>query len=133
MSANKDRGTRWESTLREFFLSVGIACYRAVQAGRRDVGDLHGLSPFVGQAKDWDDMVAAVRVGTDAVQTQAVNAGEPFGVNFVKRRRAGVDRGYAVMTVSTFARVLRRLRAAESRLAVLDPDGYADHLTDHGA
>jgi len=125
------KGTKWESTLRDFFQSVGIKAYRPAQAGRRDEGDLHGLSPFVVQAKDWKDTTAALRVGTDGAQLQAQAAGEPFGVNIVKRARKNVRDGYAVMRVETFAQVLLRLRAAESALAVLDPDRYQDHVQEH--
>lgn len=132
-NANQDKGKRWERALRDYFRGRGIAAYRPAQEGRADVGDLHGLSPFVGQAKDWADLAGAVRAGTDGAVDQATRAGEPFGVNLVKRRRAGPDRAYAVMTGDTFVRVLLRLRAAESLLAVLDPDRYADHLTKHGA
>lgn len=128
---NKAKGTRWEAALRDFFRDVGIQAYRPAQEGRGDVGDLHGLAPFVGQAKDWDDTLAGIRVGLDGVQTQAANAHQSFGVNFVKRRRAPVGRGYAVMTVTAWARMLLRLRSAESRLAALDFDSYEEHLEAH--
>ena len=130
-SRNKAKGTRWERDLRDYFRSVGIQAYRPAQEGRGDVGDLHGLAPFVGQAKDWEDTVAALRVGTDGAQVQAKNAREPYGVNFVKRRRAAVEKGYAVMPVATFARLLLRLRSAESLLAALNFEVYEDHLARH--
>lgn len=125
---NKAKGSRFEAALREWFRAVGIAAYRPAQEGHHDVGDLHGLSPFIGQAKDWENVTAALRVGVDGAQTQARHAGEPFGVAFIKRRRAGIGACYAVLTVSTFAQVLLRLRAAEAHLARLDPDAYTEHV-----
>jgi hypothetical protein len=114
---NKAKGTRWESAVRDFFRSVGIPAYRATQEGRLDVGDLHGLDPFVGQAKDYADTVTALRVGVEGAEVQARNAGRDYGVAFVKRARASTERGYAVLTIGTFAKVLRRLREAEDELA----------------
>lgn len=125
---HKAKGTEWEAALRGFFRALGIPAYRATQEGARDVGDLHGLDPFVGQAKNWADTVAALRVGTDGAEVQAVNAGRDYGVNFVKRARAPVGRGYAVMTVRTFALVLKRLQMAETALAFSSPPTYQAHL-----
>lgn len=128
---HKAKGTRWESALRDFFRLVGLPAYRPAQEGRLDVGDLHGLDPFVGQAKDYRDTVTALRVGVDGADAQAVNAGRDYGVAFVKRARAATAQGYAVTTVATFAAVLLRLRAAEDRLAQLDPAAYSAHLAAH--
>ena len=127
-NARKAKGTRWESALRTFFRLLGIPAYRATQEGRLDVGDLHGLDPFVGQAKDYADTVTALRVGVDGAEVQAQNAGRDYGVAFVKRARASVSRGYAVMTVRTFALVLLRLQRAETALAKADPAAYRSHV-----
>jgi hypothetical protein len=128
VTAAKAKGTRWESALREYLRGLGIPAYRPAQEGRADVGDLHGLDPFVGQAKDWKDTVAALRVGTDGAEAQARHAGRDYGVNFVKRSRAATERGYAVMTVRTFGLVLKRLQAAENALAFSSPQAYQSHL-----
>lgn len=116
-NAQKAKGTRWESALRDYLRSVGLPAYRPAQEGRLDVGDLHGLDPFVGQAKDYADTVTALRVGVDGAEVQARNAGRDFGVAFVKRARKPVAQGYAVVSVETFARVLERLRKAEDEVA----------------
>lgn len=116
---NKAKGTRFESELRD--LGNGIleeeglspSIYRPAQTGFRDTGDLHGLSPFVGQAKNYRDTVTALRVGVDGAQVQAENAGEPFGVAFVKRPRKGAAEAYAVVPARVFFRLLARLRRAE--------------------
>lgn len=128
MSAAKAKGTAWESALRDYLRTMGLPAYRPAQEGRFDTGDLHGLEPFIGQAKNWKDTVAALRVGTEGAEAQAAHAGQDYGVNFVKRARAGTDRGYAVMTVRTFAAVLVRLRLAEDLLARQAPEHYAAHL-----
>lgn len=133
MTAAKAKGTRWESALRDYFRALGVPAYRPAQEGRLDVGDLHGIAPFVGQAKDWKDTVSALREGTDGAEAQARHAGEDYGVAFVKRARAGTERGYAVMTVRTFARVLRRLQRAESMLSRADPHAYDEHLAQTAA
>lgn len=131
-NANKAKGTRWESALRDYLRDAGIDAYRPAQEGRADVGDLHGVDPFIGQAKDWRDLAAALREGVDGAQIQARNAGRAYGVAFVKRARAATGRGYAVMTVDTFVRVLRRLRDAEDALAWHSPARYGEHIRRHG-
>ncbi|WGH21109.1 holliday junction resolvase [Arthrobacter phage Cassia] len=113
MSANKAKGTKWETDLVRFFRDQGIPARRVAQEGFNDSGDLHGLSPFVGQAKNYKSWEEAIRLGLDGAEKQKVNAGEPFGVAFVKRVRKGVGQGYAVMTVQTFADLLLRLYRAE--------------------
>ncbi|QNJ56535.1 RusA-like Holliday junction resolvase [Arthrobacter phage Elezi] len=114
MSANKSKGTKWETDLVKFFTERGIPARRVAQEGFKDSGDLHGLSPFVGQAKNWKSWEDAIREGLDGAERQKINAGEPYGVAFVKRVRKGTGEGYAVMTVATFADLLRRLYRAES-------------------
>ncbi|GAB1641786.1 hypothetical protein [Krasilnikovia sp. MM14-A1259] len=116
-NANKAKGTRWETALVHFLRTVGIDAYRPAQAGLRDVGDLHGLTPFVGQAKDYKSWQDAIREGLDGAEKQKHNAGQPYGVAFIKRIRRDVRQGYAVTTVATFAHVLVRLRRAEKLLA----------------
>ncbi|OZV74748.1 hypothetical protein CA850_29665 [Micromonospora echinospora] len=129
MSAAKAKGTRWETALVRFFRAATVRAFRPAQEGFRDTGDLHGLDPFTGQAKDWTSWQAAIREGLDGAERQRVNAGQNYGVAFVKRARASTGRGYAVMTVATFARVLLRLRRAEALLAELagPSDVFAEH------
>jgi hypothetical protein len=121
-SANKAKGTKWETDLVGYLSGVfrgryGLAPRRVAQEGFLDKGDLHGLSPFVAQAKNWRSWEDAIREGLDGAEVQRVRAGEPYGVAFVKRVRRPVGGGYAVMTVATFARLLLRLRRAESLLS----------------
>lgn len=120
-SAAKAKGTRWESALVTFLRACGVAAYRPAQAGFKDVGDLHGLSPFVGQAKDYRSWEVAIREGLDGAEKQKGHAGELYGVAFVKRARRPAGAGYAVLTVATFTRLLVRLRRAEQLLALYAP------------
>lgn len=127
MSANKAKGTRWETALvralGDFFAGrYGLAPRRVAQEGFTDSGDLHGLSPFIGQAKDWRSWEAAIREGLDGAEKQKGHAGEPYGVAFVKRVRRSVGDGYAVMTIATWARLVLRLRRAEALLAEYAPE-----------
>lgn len=131
MSANTAKGTKWETALVRLLLTFGITAYKPRAQGRFDVGDIHGLSPFVGQAKDWRNWEAAMREGLDGAEKQAGHANELYGVAFVKRARAATERGYAVTTVRTWALMLGRVRAAEARLLQLDPEAYRLHMEHH--
>lgn len=133
MSAATQKGTRWETALVRALGAVGISAYRPRAQGAKDVGDLHGLSPFVGQAKDWRDWASAMREGLDGAEKQVVHAGESYGVAFVKRVRRPAEEGYAVMTVRTFSLVLNRLRNAEQLLGVADSTTYQEHMSEHYA
>jgi hypothetical protein len=138
VSAAKQKGTKWETDLVRYLGGLfggrfGLAPRRVAQEGFNDTGDLHGISPFIGQAKNYKSWEAAIRLGLDGAEAQRVRAGEPYGVAFVKRVRRPVGAGYAVMTVATFARLLLRLRRAESYLQAHAPDVYAAHAAETDA
>lgn len=119
-SPNKRKGTTWEVDLVDYLKSAGLPARRVAQSGMLDTGDVHGISPFVGQAKNYANLADGLRLGIAGVEAQRTRAGEPYGVVFAKRTRKGVAQGYAVMTVETFASVVLRLRAAESALGIQD-------------
>lgn len=112
MSAAKAKGTRWETALVTFFVDEGgiPTARRNPPQGIKDSGDLAGLDPFVGQAKDWTSWQDAIREGLDGAEKQKLVAGLPYGVAFVKRARRSSGQGYAVMTIETFAAVLREMQ-----------------------
>jgi hypothetical protein len=114
VSAAKQKGTAWETALVNFLKSKGLDARRVAQSGMLDTGDIHGISPFVGQAKNYANLADGLRLGVEGAEVQKVRAGEPFGVALVKRARKPVAKGYAVMTVETFADLLVRLRRAET-------------------
>src|SRR5205085_1983276 len=114
------------STLAGFFRGrYGLAPRRVAQAGIADTGDVHGISPFVGQAKAYASVTDAVRLGVAGAVVQAKRAGEDYGVAFVKKPRHAAGEAYAVMRLEDFARVLLRLRRAEEFLV------HADDPSDH--
>ncbi|GAA4981143.1 hypothetical protein [Actinopolymorpha pittospori] len=134
----KARGTRWETALVRALaafwqLRYGLKPFKPRQEGRNDVGDLQGFSPFIGQAKDWASWQDAIREGLDGAERQRLNAGEAYGVAFVKRARRPVGAGYAVMTVATWARLLIRLRRAEYLLTRHAPEAFAAHAAETAA
>ena len=112
-SAAKAKGTRWESDLVKHLQAAGIPARRVAQSGQLDLGDLHGIDPFVGQAKNYRDMTAGLREGVAGANIQARRAGQPYGVAFVKRPGKGTAEGYAVMDVETFTRLLSDMRAPD--------------------
>ena len=112
MSAAKQRGTKWESAVRDYLngLPFGFKVYRPAQSGFNDLGDLHGLEPFTLQLKDWRETMAAIREGLDGAQTQRDNAGTRWGVAIVKRARKPTADAYVVMRLEDFAEVVDAAR-----------------------
>lgn len=127
MTTNKAKGTAFETLTVRALNAFGIGARRAVQAGRNDVGDLHGLGPWAGQCKDWRSWQDAIREGLDGVEKQRVHARVSYGVAFVKRARRPVGEAYAVQTLATWARVAKRLQRAEALLSKIDPTAYLLH------
>jgi hypothetical protein len=132
MSAAKRKGTAFESLIRNamnnsFLSRTGIRAYRPAQEGFKDVGDIHGVSPFIIQAKNWKDLGAALREGVDGAVIQSGNADEDYGVAVIKRPRHSVGDAYAVMRFEDFCRILSRLRRAETLLARSSTEAYAHH------
>lgn len=119
---NKAKGTKWESAVRDYLNgALGLVdedgrfwdpadpdnVTRKAQEGSRDVGDLWA-HPFVLEAKD--EAKHRFSAYVEQAEREAEAAGLPFGVAVVKRRRASPARGYVVMSLATFARVLRLVR-----------------------
>ncbi len=135
MSGHKAKGTRWESLVRNalnafFALRWGLKVYRPAQEGYLDTGDLHGVSPFVIQAKDWKDVVSALREGLNGAVDQATRAGEPYGVAVVKRARRPVGDAYSILRLQDLGRVIVRLRRAERLLEAHAPEAYGVHVVE---
>src|SRR5690606_10543974 len=95
-----------------FLQDAGVFAYKPRQEGFRDVGDVHA-PPFVLQAKDWKDVVSALREGTDGARVQRVNAGMPFGAAVVKRARKPVEDAYVVMRLGDLPDLIRALTESE--------------------
>lgn len=132
MSAAKSKGTAFETLIVKALASFfggrhGLAPRRVAQEGFNDSGDIHGVSPFIIQAKAYKSWEEAIRLGLDGAEKQKNHAGEPYGVAFVKRPRRSIGDAYAVMNVATFARLLLRLRRAEDLLKGTNPELFAIH------
>ena len=84
---------------------LGFTVRRKLGAGRQDdTGDLDGLPDCTAQAKNYTDVLRAIREGLPAVATQQRHAGTTHGVLFA-RRRGG--QWIAVMTVDAWANLYR--------------------------
>lgn len=132
MSAAKSKGTAFETLIVKALASFfggryGLAPRRVAQEGFNDSGDIHGVSPFIVQAKAYKSWEEAIRLGLDGAEKQKNHAGEPYGVAFVKRPRRSIGDAYAVMNVATFARLLLRLRSAEALLQAHAPEVFRVH------
>ncbi|MEV4939606.1 hypothetical protein [Streptomyces zaomyceticus] len=117
-NAAKAKGTRYESEIRDFLNANGFTVRRVVQMGRADQGDLHGYPLHIIEAKSVKsiDLPAFVR----QADREAVNAGESFGVCFVKKVRGSTGEGYAVRSIATDIRLVRRLQVMEEALQDAD-------------
>ena len=96
----KAKGTKFETEVKDLandVLGHRTKAYRPAQTGHQDVGDIHGVSPFIFQTKNWKDLVGALREGVDGAVKQAKHAGETWGVAVVKRARKNTADAYAVM------------------------------------
>ena len=113
-SANKRKGTRWESAVRDWFLARRQKAHRPAQTGALDVGDVHVDGMFVIQAKDAGQ--ARYSEWVQSAKDQAANAGMPFGVVVHKRRQRGTADAYVVTDLDTFGSIMRRLAIAEDFL-----------------
>ena len=98
---HKAKGTRWESAVRDFLKEERCLDHarRIAATGALDIGDIH-MEPFVIQAKNQKSFDLAGWVA-DA-EEQADRAGMPYGVAVVKAPRKPTERGYVVMSLSTF-------------------------------
>lgn len=115
MTTNKAKGTAWETAVCRY-LNGALGednphslrfVKRQAQAGVKDVGDVWA-SPFALECKDEakHNFPGYIR----QANSEALNAGMPYGVAVVKKRRANAGDAYVVMDLATFARVLAALR-----------------------
>ncbi len=138
MTAAKRKGTRFESlivsALSTFFGGrYGLAPRRVAQEGHLDTGDVHGISPFVIQAKAYANLADALRIGVPAAVVQAERAGEDYGVAVIKKPRGAVGDAYAVMRLQDWARLVLRLRSAEALLFETAPRHFERISADKAA
>lgn len=117
---NKAKGTRWESSVRDYFNSTGQSATRVAQAGA-DVSDVHLNGLFALQCKD----VAQQRYNdwVPAAEVQAKNAGLYYSAVVHKKRGQAVGDATVVMSLDAFADLTNRLRVAELLVRDTRPPG----------
>lgn len=106
MSAERKKGTAWESAIVRALRAAGFAgVERRALNGSTDKGDITGLPDFVIEAKDQNRITLAEWV--DEAEREARNAGELYGVVWAHRKgRASAMDGYVVMSGRTFTRLI---------------------------
>jgi hypothetical protein len=109
-SPQKRKGLTWERAVRVFLRSHGIDAFKPYEEGHDDAGDVHGVDPFILQAKNYTNRTDAIREGLDGAEKQKRVAGVRWGAAVVKRVRRDAGEAYVVMTLSTFVEVLLALR-----------------------
>lgn len=119
-NVNKNKGTRYESAVRDYLNSTGQSAHRIAQAGA-DVGDIHLNGSWALQCKDASQQ--RYKEWVDDVDDQRVAAGLRFGAVIHKRRNAPVGDGLVVMSVDTFAEITNRLRVSELLAREARPPG----------
>ena len=110
-NANKIKGTRFESAIRDFALSKKLTAIRPAQSGVGDLSDVHVAGRVAVQAKDV--AVAAYPKWLGDVFDQKQRAGLPIGVVVHKTRGKSIGDARVVMTLGEFTDLLVQLDLAE--------------------
>lgn len=108
MSANKAKGTRWESAVVEFLRQRGGFPHveRRALNGTHDRGDITGIPGVVIECKSQNRQSLAEWL--DEAEQERKNAGAEVGVVWFKRRgKTSAGAGYVLMDGETFANLLR--------------------------
>ena len=108
MSANKAKGTRWESAIVAFLRERGFPyADRVPLSGAKDRGDVTvGPGGPVIEAKNQNRHSLAEWV--DEAEEECANAAADHAVVWAKRRgHTSPGRGYVVMTGDTYVRLIR--------------------------
>jgi hypothetical protein len=106
MSANKQRGTRWETAIVDFLAPMFPHVERRALRGAKDRGDIAGIPGAVIEAK------SAARTDLSGwlneAQHEGRNAAARVAVVWFKRRgKASAGDGYVLMDGHTFAYLLK--------------------------
>lgn len=107
MSANKRRGTAWESAIVAYLVSRGwLHAERRALAGAKDRGDIAGVVGVVIEAKSATRVELAAWL--DEANAEAVNDRARLGAVWFKRRgKASPRDGFVLMDGETFTSLLR--------------------------
>lgn len=106
MSRQSQKGTRWESKIRDYLTEEGFRVYRQPAHGVNDKGDLHIGDSVVVEAKD--QARHSIAEWLDEATRETANAGLDAGVVWFHRRgKSSPADGYVLMDGRTFAYLLR--------------------------
>ncbi|EHM24260.1 hypothetical protein SPW_7354 [Streptomyces sp. W007] len=115
MSANKAKGTAWESALVAYLREHhNPGARRNAQMGRLDIGDIDGYYLHALEAKAEKTITLPSYIAQ--ANKEAVHAGQPYGCAVVKRRMKGTADGYVVRDVATDVRLMNRMQEMEGAL-----------------
>ena len=118
VNANKQKGTAFESAVRDLAKSKGLHAIRPAQAASADMGDVHLAGMVSIQCKDVANQAYTAWLAD--VAEQKVHAQLPFGVVVHKTRRASIADARAVMPYGDFLELISRLDLA-LRFVAADP------------
>lgn len=107
MSANKAKGTRWESAIVAYLAERGWPhAERRALHGTQDKGDVVGLPGVVIEAKS--QARHSLAEWLDEAETERGNAGARIGCVWFKRRgKTSPGAGYVLVNGDTFAYLLK--------------------------
>jgi hypothetical protein len=107
VSAARDKGTRWESTIVDYLRTHGAPhAERRAAGGTKDRGDIAGIPGLVIEAKN----TARHQVGVwlSEAEAERVNDGAALAVVWAKRRgKTSAADGYVIMTGATLVHLLQ--------------------------
>lgn len=107
---NKKRGAAFELAVRRFLMDHDIDAYKPAEQGLSDSGDIHGVTPFVVQAKDWQNVTSAINAALAGVARQKKYAGETYGAAIVARAGRPAREAYVVLSMEDFVDIVHELR-----------------------
>ena len=106
MSKQKQKGSRWESKIRDYLLDEGVEVHRQPAHGVNDKGDLHIGTDVIVEAKD--QARHSLAEWLDEALLEAHNAGRRVGVAWFHRRgKSQAKDGYVLCDGATFVYLLR--------------------------
>ena len=106
MSRERQKGTRWESAIRDYLHAEGVEVHRQPAHGTNDKGDLHIGTDVIVEAKN--QARHSLGEWLDEAVVEAHNAGRPVGVVWFHRRgKSQAKDGYVLMTGDDFVYLLR--------------------------
>ena len=115
-NANKQKGDRWELSLvhliKEWFPDVA----RRKAGWAQDMGDLSGIPNLCVECKD--TAPSAIGSSMDKALVSWENTKQQYMVMFQKRRGKPVEDGYAVMPISNWLELYKRVTELEGKIEI---------------